>query len=136
MLLCNKAISPFQRNSMRKVGAMLAACVSISASFPALLNNSSISPTAKSVMGILTVLPIIGVLLVVARYLSGETDEFLRNLVVQSILWGFGLVMVTDTVLGSIVEYWPLHLPFGLLNMDLFIVTAMIAMRIQLWRNR
>ena len=43
----------------------------------------------------------------IARYLNGEKDEYLRSLVVKSTLWGLGLVMVVDPCLGYLVEFLP-----------------------------
>ena len=80
---------------------------------------------------------IVMMMIAIARYLIRETDEYVRNLVIQSILWGFGLVMVADTILGYLIAYQSIHLrSFGVFNMDIFVVTAGIALRIQLWRNR
>jgi len=117
---------------MRQVGGMLAACVALSTGVPALTDSNHLSATTQFILGLLTVIPIIGTMVVIARYLARETDEYLRSLVVRSILWGFGVVMTVDTIAGALVEYHPHHLPFGLLNMDIFVVTSMIALRLQL----
>jgi hypothetical protein len=135
MRACSKNLSAFQLRSMRQVGGMLAACVAVTTGVPALTDNNHLSATTHFVLGLLAVIPIIGTMIVIARYLAGETDEYLRSLVVRSILWGFGIVMVADTLLCALVEYHPNHLPFGLLNMDIFVVTSMIALRLQLWSN-
>jgi hypothetical protein len=136
MSLCKRNLTPFQRRSMRRVGGMLGGCVALSL-FPQLfLDPKHFSTATQLAVAFLSTFPVIGTMVVIARYLAGETDEYLRNLVVQSILWGFGLVMVADTFLGYVVEYHAIHLPFGILNMDIFVVTGMIALRIQLWRNQ
>lgn len=111
---------------------MLAACVALTCAVPALWDGDHISPVIRTVVSLLTVLPIVGTFVIVARYLSSEKDEYLRSLVIRSILWAFGLVMVIDTLVGALVEYHPSHLPFGLLNMDIFVITSMIALRLQL----
>lgn len=136
MLYCNKDVTAFQRRSIRQVGGMLACSVALTSGVPALYGRDEPSGTVMLVLGLLAVAPIIGTMIVIARYLRGETDEYLRSIVARSILWGFGLVMVADTLIGAIVEYHPHHAPFGLFNMDLFVVASMIALRVQLWRNR
>jgi hypothetical protein len=92
---------------------------------------------------LLAILPAVPVAVMVAaagRYLVRETDEFVRMLVMQSLLWALGVTMVADTLLGGLFlsdilgGRWPSILP--LFNIDLFCVTAMIALRVQLWRNR
>jgi hypothetical protein len=129
---CNRNLNAFQLRSMRQVSGMLGACVAITCGIRAVSDWDHLSLLTRTVVSVLTVVPIVGTLLIVARYLARETDEYLRNLVVRSILWAFGVVMVTDTVIGSLAQYYPLHLPFGLLNMDIFVVTGMLALRLQL----
>jgi len=136
MWTCNRELNPFQLRHVRLVGAMLLFSVAISSGVPALLGRKELSDLTQLFLGLLAAGPIIGIMIVIARYLRGETDEYLRSLVVRSILWGFGVVMISDTLVGGIVEYHPHQAPFGLFNMDIFVVTAMIALRVQLWRNR
>jgi hypothetical protein len=136
MSACNRNLNRFQLRHMRLVGAMLACSVAITSGVPALSGRQELSNSTQLILGLLAAGPIIGTMIVIARYLRGETDEYLRSLVVRSILWGFGVVMVSDTLIGAIVEYHPHHAPFGLFNMDIFVVTSMIALRIQLWRDR
>jgi hypothetical protein len=80
--------------------------------------------------------PIIMTVVVIAQYLSRETDEYLRGLVVKSILWGFGVLMIVDTLLGYLVAFATMdsiHLrSLGVFNLEVFIVTAAIAFRIRL----
>ena len=136
MSYCKKNLNPFQRRSMQLIGAMLGSSVAIGVALQEFSGGSHVTSVTYDLTAVLASVPIIGTLIVIGRYLAGEKDEYLRQLVVQSVLWGFGLVMVADTFLGYIVEYHSIHLPFGLLNMDIFVITAMIALRIQLWRNR
>jgi hypothetical protein len=136
MSLCHRNLTPFQRRSMQRIGGMIGGCVSLSL-FPELFfDPKHFAPATHFAVAFLATFPVIGTLVVIARYLAGETDEYLRNLVVQSIMWGAGLVMVADTFLGYIVEYMPLHIQFGVFNLELFIITGAIALRVQLWRNR
>ena len=72
----------------------------------------------------------------IGRYLARETDEFIRTLVVVSMLWSFGIIMVVDTVLGVLFRSSAgLHI-LPMLNIDLFCVVTPLALRIQLWSNR
>jgi hypothetical protein len=133
---CNRQINAFQRRSMQLIGSMMAVCAALSFGSRTLFDPKHYSPATHFAIEIIATIPIIGTLMVIAHYLTAETDEYLRSLVVRSILWGFGLVMVSDTLLGSLVQYHSMDLPFGLLNMDIFVVTAIISLRIQLWRNQ
>ena len=129
---CKRNLNAFELLSMRQISGMLGACVAITCGIRAVSDWDHLSLLTRTIVSVLTVVPIIGTLMIVARYLSKETDEYLRSLVVRSILWAFGLVMVTDTIIGSLTQYYPLHLPFGLLNMDIFVVTGTLALRFQL----
>jgi ABC-type proline/glycine betaine transport system permease subunit len=129
---CNRNLNAVQLRSMRQVSGMLAACVAITCGMRAVSDWDHLSPLIHTIASVLTVIPILGTLVIVARYLARETDEYLRSLVVRSILWAFGIVMVTDTIIGSIAQYYPLRLPLGMLNMDIFVVTGMLALRLQL----
>jgi hypothetical protein len=115
---------------------MMASCAGITAIFPK-IEASHFTVGVYVGIAAISVLPIIGTMIVIARYLAGETDEYLRHIVTQSILWGFGLVMVIDTFLGYIAVYHSPHVPFlTAFNLEVFLITSAIALRIQLSRNR
>jgi hypothetical protein len=115
---------------------MMAICGAFTAIFPRIERNNFLPATYYGI-ALIAVLPIIGVMVVIARYMSAEKDEYLRHIVVQSILWGFGFVMVIDTYLAYVIEYHSFHVPFfTALNLEIFLITAAIALRIQLGRNR
>jgi hypothetical protein len=135
MRFCNKSLNPFQRRSIQLIGSLMGSCVALGVVFQSIKPNHFSAATC-AVIAAIAVTPIIGTMIVIARYLAGEKDEYLRNMVVRAILWGFGMVMVIDTFLGYLVQYQPVHLPFLLLNMDIFVVTAMITLRVQMWRNQ
>jgi hypothetical protein len=81
-------------------------------------------------------LPVIGIVTTVARYLARETDEFIRMVVIRSLLWGLGITFVADTWLGGLYAYPGVFRLIPILNIDLFAVSGMIALRIQLQRSR
>ncbi|WP_263357377.1 hypothetical protein [Acidicapsa ligni] len=137
MRICNRNLTALQRRTMQLIGAMMAICGGLGGILPK-IERSHFSTLTYCVIALLAITPIIGVMIVIARYLAAEKDEYLRHLVVQSILWGFGLVMVIDTFLGYIiVGYNSPHVPaLTAFNLEIFLITAAIALRIQLWRNR
>lgn len=57
------------------------------------------------VLAVLPALPILGVIAQMALYLKEETDEFLRNVLVEAMLWGAGLTLVVMTVWGFLEIY-------------------------------
>lgn len=62
-------------------------------------------------LAVLPAVPIIGIIVVVGLYLTEEKDEFLRNLQIQSMLWGLGAIMALTTVWGFLQIFTPIH-PF------------------------
>jgi len=54
---------------------------------------------------ILPALPIIGALVGTGFYLAEESDEFQRNLLVQSLLGGMGAVLSVSTVWGNLEDF-------------------------------
>jgi hypothetical protein len=98
--------------------------------------HSTVAPPLVTVLDLLPVLPIGAMVLLVSRYLTEETDEFIRLLVMRSLLWGIGTTMVADIVLAA-VAHDPRALHFAVVfNIDVFTVTAMVALRVQLWRTQ
>ena len=50
------------------------------------------------VLAVLPALPLIGSLAIVGLYISEESDEFERSILVQSMLWGFGGTLAVSTI--------------------------------------
>lgn len=68
-------------------------------------------------LAILPSLPVVGVVVIVGLYLAEEKDEFLRNLLIQSMIWSLGATLTVTTVWGFIelfvdVKHLPLYLIF------------------------
>ncbi len=68
-------------------------------------------PTGALLYGLATLpaVPIIGVIVVVGLYLVEEKDEFQRNLLIQSMLWGLGAIMALTTVWGFLQIFTHIH---------------------------
>jgi len=60
-------------------------------------------------MAVLPAIPLIGVIAIIGIYLAEEKDEFLRNLQIQSMLWGLGAIMALTTVWGFLQIFTPIH---------------------------
>jgi hypothetical protein len=68
-------------------------------------------------LAILPSLPVVGIVVIIGLYLAEEKDEFLRNLLVQSMIWSLGATLSVTTVWGFIelfvnVKHLPLYLIF------------------------
>jgi hypothetical protein len=57
------------------------------------------------VLAILPALPLIGSLAIVGLYITEESDEFERSILVQSMLWGFGGALAVLTIWGFLEDF-------------------------------
>ncbi len=60
------------------------------------------SQTVLGLMAILTALPIIGMLVVLGVYLREESDEFVRDRIILSMLIGLGVLLSLSSILGML----------------------------------
>ncbi len=134
--LCKRQVSPLQRRSIQLFGANLCLTAVLSLATRDLFKGAHPSAALLYFIALLPAIPVIGIITVVGRYLARETDDFIRMVVVQSLLWGLGITFVVDTYLGGLFAYPQIFRLIPILNIDLFCVSAMVAHRIQLWRNR
>jgi hypothetical protein len=81
-------------------------------------------------------MPIIAFIVVLGLYLAEETDEFMRALWVQSLLWGTGATLAVTTFCGAMEKYGQAtHMGGGMIPFVFYI--AMIAsLAVNTWRNR
>ncbi len=56
-------------------------------------------------LAVLPALPLIGSLALVGLYITEESDEFERSIIVQSMLWGLGGALSVGTVWGSLEDF-------------------------------
>ena len=134
--LCNKQLSPLQRRTMALFGANLGLTAVLSLGTHDLVKDLHPSAFLIYFTALLPTVPVIGIVATVGRYLARETDDFIRMLVVQSLLWGLGITFVVDTYLGGLFAHPQIFGLIPILHIDLFCVSVGVAVRIQLWRNR
>jgi hypothetical protein len=145
MLLCRKGLTPLQRRSQQRMGAVLLLTVLTNLSiphpsnplldlFPALsrllAQGEHRSTFLVASLAGLSVLPVLLAVWVAARYLSAEPDEFIRSLVVRALLWGFAVTMAGNAVAGVLMNVYAKPFPLSLLNADLFFASSLIAFRL------
>jgi xanthosine utilization system XapX-like protein len=56
-------------------------------------------------LAILPALPLIATLAIVGLYIAEESDEFLRSILIQSMLWGLGGALSVGTVWGFLEDF-------------------------------
>jgi len=132
--LCNRQFSPLQRRTMQLFGANLALTAFLSLTSRDLAKDMQPGAFLIYFTALLPAVPVIGIVATVGRYLARETDDYIRMLVVQSLLWGLGITFVVDTYLGGLFAHPQIFRLIPILNIDLFCVSVGVAVRIQLRR--
>ena len=56
-------------------------------------------------LAVLPALPLIGSLAIVGLYITEESDDFERSVLVQSMLWGLGVALSISTIWGSLEDF-------------------------------
>lgn len=130
-LLCrSKQLNPLQRRFV----AMCSITLILTAAFFAcadIVRENHASPALVRTFTILPIFPFLAMMLLVPRYFAREKDEFVKTLVVRALLWAFALPMIVDTIWGFV---FPLQPVVSMLNVDLFCITAMFAVALQVRR--
>ncbi len=135
MTICRRSLSSYQRRSLRMIELALGLCIGIGMICQAIQARHSLLGASRYGIAVLAIAPIIAAIVLIARYLSGETDEYVRNLVIESMLWGLGAVIVYDTFV-SFVEPLAMPIPLGNLSVDIFVVVASARLECKLWREQ
>jgi len=135
MRFCRRQLTPYQRRSLRTIEIMMGICIALSILLQAILERHNLSTPVRYGIALLAIAPIIPTILLIARYLRGEKDEYMRKLVVESMLWGLSFVLIADTFISYI---GPLSflVVIGNISLDIFVLTASAALEIKLWRNQ
>jgi hypothetical protein len=130
---CNRNLSPLQRRSLASFGGVVAAAAGSTMLVHDAMEHARLTRAGIYGLAVLAAVPVGALIFIVGRYLARETDEFVRMLVVKSLLWGFGVTMVTDTIYSYLAEYAGYGRVNGMLqmlNIDVFCVSAAIALRL------
>jgi hypothetical protein len=73
------------------------------------LKHNHPGPIATVLLSILPSLPILAIILIVGLYIKEETDEFLRSVYLQALLWTTGVTLAVSSVWGFLEMFS--HLP-------------------------
>ncbi len=88
------------------------------------------------VLALLPVLPIVGVITLMGRYLRDETDEYKRDVTIRCLLWGTAGAVSVSLLDGFLWIFgWKGHLP-PFLGFWVFFVFMMVAKLTYKVRNR
>jgi xanthosine utilization system XapX-like protein len=114
----NATTAAGRRYIARFIPAMLGYVVVLSGALWAI---STLEPTGPLLwfLAVAPAFPVIAVIAIMGLYLIEETDEFIRSVLVQSMLWGVGITLSACTAWGflenaDVVPHIPLYLVFPL----------------------
>lgn len=135
MRFCRKQLSTYQRRSLRTINIMMGVCIGLSIILQAIVERHNPAMPIRYGIAFLAIVPVIPTIFLIARYLHGEKDEYMRKLVVESMLWGLSFVLIADTFISYI---GPLSflVVIGNISLDIFVLTTSAALEIKLWRNQ
>ena len=135
MRFCRKQLSHYQRRSLRTIEIMMGITIALNILLDAILQKHNLPISLRYGLAILSIAPVVATVALVARYLRGEKDEYMRNLVVESILLGLSAVLVSDSFF-SFVRPYLLLIPIRNLSLDVFVLTASFSLECKLWGNQ
>lgn len=85
---------------------------------------------------ILQSLPFVGFIVIYGIYLAEEKDEFVKSILVQSLLWGTGVTLSVTTFWGSLEKFSEApHMDVSLVQF-VFVISYIIAGVVNKWRYR
>lgn len=101
--------SPAGRRYLRRfIPAMVAYVVLIFGASFAFRDPGLTGPLAWAI-AVAPAVPIVAVIAIMGLYVKEETDEFQRRVLIESMLWGFGVTLAVTTVSGFLEMY--VHTP-------------------------
>jgi len=135
MMFKNKHLSALQRRSIR----LFAICMLAVVGLTLLRWDTSTLPIPTLLSYLLAVspaLPVAAMMVVVGRYVARETDEFIKTLVTQAVLWAVGFTLILDIVMGALAQFMPqMGRLLPLVSIDLFCLVFGIALASNLRKN-
>lgn len=104
----NKHSPAGRRYLKRFIPAMIAYAVLIFGASFAFRDPGLTGPLAWAI-AVAPAVPIVAVIAIMGLYVKEETDEFQRRVLIESMLWGFGVTLTVTTVSGFLEMY--VHTP-------------------------
>lgn len=136
MKICQRDLSPYQRRSMRTIERLMGISIAVNILLQAILFRHHPGLAIRCGMALLSIAPILITIVRVARYLQGEKDDYLRAIVIDSMLWGLAATLLSDCFLSFIDLHSTITPLAGSLSLDIFILSASLVLERKLWSCR
>lgn len=134
MLFPKNRLKPLQRSSGILFGSLLILTMALFTVAHLAVEHAAAPKPLLQLIELLPTIPVTAMIFVVGRYLRRETDEFVRMLVVQSLLWALGVTMIANIVFGVVFGGFSDHGIVQIYDIDVFCLSGMAALAIQLRR--
>ena len=133
--MLKKSLSPLQQASLRRFCACLGLLVFLTVAGRYHF-FTDLPSWLQYLLAVTPALPVAGMMAVVGRYVARETDEYVKTVVTQSLLWAAGCTLIVGILVGSLVEFMPrIGYVLPVISVDLFCIVFVFALRAKLWRN-
>lgn len=100
-----KLTNPAQKRYRARFGVAMAAYVVTIVAVSLAFKHLNPTGALAYVLAVLPSLPIIGVIAAIGLYIAEEKDEFVRNTLVESMLWGIGVTCAVTSIWGLLEIY-------------------------------
>jgi hypothetical protein len=135
-----RGLSPLQRKTLKRLWALFWLFIIICFPFDSAYENFCRSKALVTLFTLLIAFSIFAILIILSRYLAQETDEFIRMIVVKSLLWGAAVSVAIDAILST-VQVWigaESLMPSVrmCLNIEFFMMGAVLSLAWQIRRHR
>jgi uncharacterized protein YhhL (DUF1145 family) len=135
-----RGLSPLQRLTLKRLWAIFWLFIIVNLPFDFAYENGYQPKTFITLFTLLLAFSIFAILIILGRYLGQETDEYIRMIVVKSLLWGAAVSAAEDAILST-VQVWSseANLMPSLrmsLNIEFFVMGAVLSLAWQIRRHR
>ena len=122
-----KKLNAAKKGMIRRVAVVLVAYELVFGGAMFWVDRAKPAGAMLFVMALLPTLPVLGLIVVLGRYLREEVDEFHRQLVVRCLLWGTAAVMTSVCFHGFLQLFgwkgsWP-----AVVELAVFVVAMLVA---------
>ncbi len=132
----NKNLSRFQRRSLQLFSASILFTAALTFLTRDCFEHYHPTGALAWLLALLPSLPFLGTVLVAMRYLTRETDEFIRTQVLLALLQGAFITLAFTVVCTFIQNFLKISGPPAMAYVDLFLISTMFALRIHLRSNQ
>lgn len=130
----NKNLSKFQRRSLQLFSSSILLTAGLAGLTHQLFRHRPNPPTGPLawLIAIVPALPFLGTIYLCLRFVAREKDEFIRAQILLALLEGAFLTLAATVIYTFLQNYLEIPAPPAMAYVDIFLIAAMVALRIHL----